>query len=172
MDDKSKKSDVVPVKKGTAVSRAEPRHLLSPFEDMERLFEDFFPRSLLRHYRHGLSSASELTTPFEGRMPKVDVIDRDNEVFVRAELPGVDKKDIDISMTDNTVTIKGETRKEEKQEKGDYYRCETSHGAYTRTLSLPSEVNSEKTKAVFKDGVLELTLPKLERTKRRNIKVA
>ena len=172
MDDKSKKSDVVPVKKETGVSRAEPRHLLSPFENMERLFEDFFPRSLLRHYRHGLPLASELTTPFEGRMPKVDVIDRDDEIFVRAELPGVDKKDVDISMTDNTVTIKGETRKEEKEEKGDYYRCETSHGAYTRTLSLPSEVNADKTRAIFKDGVLELTLPKIERAKRRTIKVA
>jgi HSP20 family protein len=104
-------------------------------------------------------------------MPKVDIIDRDDEVFIRAELPGVDKKDIDISMTDNTVTIKGETRKEEKEEKGDYFRRETSHGCYTRTLSLPADVNTDKTNATFKDGVLELTMPKIERAKRRNIEV-
>ena len=172
MDEKTKKSDVIPVKKEAAVTPAEPRHLLSPFENMERLFEDFFPRSLLRHYRTGLPSASDLVVPFAGHVPKIDVIDREDEIFVRAELPGVDKKDIDISMTDNSITIKGETRKEEKEEKGDYYRCETSHGTYTRTLSLPAEVNSEKTKAVLKDGILELTLPKREHAKRRNIKVA
>lgn len=92
-------------------------------------------------------------------MPKVDIIDRDDEIFVRAELPGIDKKDIDISMTDYTLTIKGETKKQEKEEKGDYYRCETSQGSYMHTLSLPAEVNSDKAKTKFKDGVLELTLP-------------
>lgn len=171
MSEKSKKAEVVPVKKEKGMTRAEPRHLLSPFENMERLFEDFFPRSMLRHYRLGLPSASELTAPFEGRMPKVDIIDRDDEILVRAELPGVDKKDIDISMTDNTITIKGETQTEEKEEKGNYYRCETTHGAYSRTLSIPVDVNSDKTNATFKDGVLEITLPKKEQAKRRNIKI-
>ena len=156
------------------MARAEPMHLLSPFEDMEKLFEGFFPRSMLRQFKYDWPSTSKLAAPFEGHMPKVDIVDRfdrDNETFVRAELPVVDKKDIDISMTDNTVTIKGETKKEEKEEKGDFYRCETSRGSYTRTLTLPDEVNSEKTKATFKDGVLELTMPKMERAKRRNIKV-
>lgn len=171
MAKESKKADVVPVKKEKEVLRAEPRHLLSPFEDMERLFEDFFPRSWLRHYRHGWPATSTLAAPFEGRLPKVDIIDRDNEVMVRAELPGVDKKDIDISMTDNTITIKGKTSKEEKEEKGEYYRCETSRGSYTRTLTLPAEVDSDKAKASFKDGVLEMTIPKAERAKRRNIRV-
>jgi len=169
MAEKNKKTEVVPVKK--EVASAEPRHLLSPFEDMERLFEDFFPRTWLRRYKQDWPSTGMLSQPFEGRMPKVDVIDRENEIFIRAELPGVDKKDIDISMTDNTVTIKGETRKEEKEEKGDYYRCETSRGSYTRTLSLPADVNTDKANATFKDGVLELTMPKREEAKRRKIKV-
>lgn len=169
MAEKEKKSEVVPVKKEAA--RAEPQHLLSPFEDMERLMEDFFPRSWLRRYKHEWPSFGTLSQPFKGQMPKVDIIDRDDEIFIRAELPGVDKKDIDISMTDNTVTIKGETSKEEKEEKGDYYRCETSRGSYTRTLSLPAGVNAEKTSATFKDGVLELTMPKMEQAKRRNIEV-
>jgi HSP20 family protein len=99
------------------------------------------------------------------------VIDRDNEVVVKAELPGVDKKDIDISVTQNTVTIKGTTSHEEKEEKGDYYRCEISRGSYSRTLSLPADVDEEKTKAEFKDGILELTMPKKKKSKRHTIKV-
>lgn len=169
MADKSKKADVVPVNKD--VSRGEPKHLLSPFDNIEKLFEDFFPRSMLRQFKSEWPSTSTLAAPFEGGMPKVDIIDRDDEIFVRAELPGVNKKDIDISMTDYTLIIKGETKKHEKEEKGDYYRFETSQGSYIRTLSLPAEVNSDKAKTSFKDGVLELTLPKMERAKRRTIKV-
>lgn len=169
MAEKNKKADIVPVKKETA--HIEPRHLLSPFENIEKIFEDFFPRSMLRQFKHEWPSGGTLTTAFEKSMPKVDIIDRDDEIFVRAELPGIDKKDIDISMTDYTLTIKGETKKQETEEKGDYYRCETSQGSYIRTLSLPAEVNADKAKASFKDGLLELSLPKMERAKRRNIKV-
>jgi len=104
-------------------------------------------------------------------MPRVDIVDRDDELVVKAESPGVDKKDLDISVTDNAVTIKGSTSHEEKEEKGDYYRCEISSGAYSRTLVLPSEVEADKAKANFKDGVLELTLPKLKKAKRHTIKV-
>jgi HSP20 family protein len=92
-------------------------------------------------------------------------------VIVKAELPGVDKKDLDISVTQNTVTIKGTTSHEEKEEKGDYYRCEMSHGSYSRTLSLPADVDEKKSKAKFKNGVLELTLPKLKKSKRHTVKV-
>ncbi len=84
MAETEQKAEVVPVKK--EVARTEPRHLLNPIEDMERLFEDFFPRSLLRQYKHGFPTSSELAAPFEGQMPKVDIIDRDNEIFIRAEL--------------------------------------------------------------------------------------
>lgn len=104
-------------------------------------------------------------------MPKVDVIDRDDEVVVRAEIPGVAKDDLDISVTDNTVTIKGETKRESKEEKGDYYRCEISRGTFARTLPLPANVDSDSAKAKFEDGVLELTIPKVEKAKRRTIKV-
>ena len=108
---------------------------------------------------------------FEGKTPSVDVIEKDDEVIVKAELPGVDKKDLDISVTNNTVTIKGSTSHEEKEEKGDYYRSEISRGSYSRTLSLPAEVDEEKTKAKFKNGILKLTLPKLKKSKRHNVKV-
>lgn len=148
-----------------------PRRSLSPFEEMDRLMEGLFPRNWLRSFRWDWPAAGDLAAPFEGRLPKVDVIDRDDEVVVRAELPGVDKKDLDVSVTENTVTIKGSTSREEKEEKGDYYRCEITRGAFTRTVALPGDVESSKVRAAFKDGVLELTLPKVEKSRRRPVKV-
>ena len=155
-----------------AVEKVQPARMLSPFEEMERLFESSFPRGWLRPHRWGWPSWGELPAPFEGKTPSVDVIDRENEVVVKAELPGVDKKDLDISVTNNTVTIKGKTSHEEKEEKGDYYRCEISRGEYSRTLALPAEVDESNAKANFKDGILELTLPKKEKAKRRKIDVS
>ncbi len=151
--------------KGQEVQKVSPARALSPFEEMDRMFDNFFRRGWMRPWRFEWPGFPEM------RMPKVDVIDRDNEIVVRAEVPGVDKKNIDISVSDNAVTIKGETRHEEKEEKGDYYRCETTHGAFSRTVALPSAVDGTKAKASFKDGMLELTLPKLEKAKRHSIKV-
>jgi HSP20 family protein len=106
-----------------------------------------------------------------GGVPKVDVIDRDNEVVVKAEMPGVKKDDIRVSLVGNVMTIKGETKREEKEEKGDYYRCEISRGEFSRMLTLPAEVDESKAKAELHDGVLEVTLPKIETAKKRDIKV-
>ena len=153
------------------LQKAEPKRALSPFEEMDRLFEDYFSRGWMRPFRWEWPSLGELAKPFEGKMPKVDVIERDDEVVVKAELPGVDKKDLDVSVTENSVTIKGTTSHEEKEEKGDYYRCEISRGAYARTVALPSYVDADKAKANFKDGVLELKLPKVEKSKRRSIEI-
>ena len=153
------------------VTQSKPAHSLSPFEEMERMFENFSSRGWLRPFRWDRPLSSEIAAPFEGKMPKVDVIDRDSEILIKAELPGVEKKDLDISMTKNTVTIKGNTQHKEEEEKGDYYRCEISSGSYLRTLTLPADVDEDKAKAKFKDGVLELTLPKLETAHRRSIEV-
>ena len=153
------------------LQKAEPRRALSPFEEMDRMFEDFFPRGWMRPFRWEWPSLGEMAKPFEGKMPKVDVIDRDDEVVVKAELPGVEKKDLDVSVTETSVTIKGTTSHEEKEEKGDYYRCEISRGAYARTVALPSYVDADKAKASFKDGVLELKLPKVKKSKRRSIEI-
>lgn len=144
--------------------------LMSPFEEMERMMEGFVPRGWLRPGWEWPSWA-RVPMPFEGRMPKVDVIDREDEVVVKAELPGVDKKDLEVSMTDNAVTVRGSTSREEKEEKGDYFRSEIARGSFSRTIPLPAEVNGDKARAQFKDGILELTLPKLEKSKRRSIKV-
>jgi len=158
---------------GKEVEVTRPSRALSPFEEMDRMFDRWFdyalPRGLLRSFRQ-LPSWGELA-PLEARMPKVDVVDRDDEVLVRAEIPGVEKDNLDVSISENTVTIKGETKHEEKEEKGEYYRCEISQGAFARTVTLPDYVDTEKSKAKFKDGVLELTLPKIEKAKRHSIKI-
>jgi HSP20 family protein len=140
---------------------------LSPFEEMDQMFNNFFPRGWLHPSRMDWFS----TPVLERGIPRVDVIDRDDEVMIRAELPGVAKKDLDVSVSDNSVTIKGSTNKEVKEEKGDYFRSEISHGSFTRTVALPSDVNSEKVQAEFKNGILELLMPKVEKAKKRTIKI-
>lgn len=154
---------------------AAPARALSPFEEMDRVFErmeSLFPRGWMRPLRWEHPAFGELTKSLElPPVPKVDVIDRDNEIVVRAEVPGVDKKDLDVSVTENTVTVKGTTSHEEKEEKGDYFRSEISRGSFSRTVGLPGNVDSGAAKASFKDGVLELVMPKVEESKRRSIKV-
>ena len=165
------KQDVYVSTKGREVQRPTPVRALSQFEEVDRMFESFFPRAWTGPMRWARPSWNGLAVPFEGRLPSVNVLDRDAEIFVRAEVPGVERKDLDVSVTDKTVTIKGFTPYEDKEEKGDYYCCEISRGAFTRTVALPGEVNCDKAKAIFKDGVLEMTLPKLEMSKRHSIKV-
>ena len=161
-----KKSDV-PIRK-TPASRA-----LGPIDELERMYERMFPRGWLRphHWDWDFPGFRDFAEGFETKVPKVDVIDRDEEVLVRAEIPGVEKKDLDVSLSDNTVTIKGSTSHEEKQEKGDYFRSEISTGSFSRTLTLPADVDGAKAKATFKNGVLELLLPKLADSRRRTITI-
>ena len=160
-------------KKKTALKKkkASPETALTSFEEMDRMFDDFFSRGWMRPFRFSHPSWSHLPAPFKGRTPQVDMVDRDKEIFIKAELPGVDKKDLEISMTSNSVTIKGSTKAEEKEEKGDYHRCEISQGSFTRSLSLPAEVDTDKAKAKFKHGVLKLTIPKIKTSKRKSVKV-
>ena len=157
-------------RKDVVVSKGEPQRLparwLSPFEELDRMFDEFLGRGWLRPHRWERPLLAEV------KVPDVDVIDREEEVLVRAEVPGVKKDDIEVSISGNMLTIKGETKREEKEEKGDYYRCEISRGAFARTLALPAEVDQAKAKAELKDGVLELTLPKVEKSKRHTIKVS
>lgn len=159
------------VAKGGEVERPRGR-AMSPFDEMERMMEEFFPGSLMRPGRWGWGPrGSGLAAPFEGRWPKVDVVEQDNQVVVRAEVPGVKKEDLDVSITDNSVTIRGTTQEEKTEEEGDYYHREISRGSFSRTVTLPGGVDGDKAKASFKDGMLELTLPKEERSKRRKVKV-
>jgi HSP20 family protein len=157
------KGSEVTVSQGKGTLERMPR--ATPFGEVERLFDDFFGRRWPRPF------AWE-RFPEMPAMPSVDVIDRDDEVVVRAEVPGYKKEDIEVSVSDSSLTIKGETKTEEKEEKGDYYRCEISRGAFTRTVELPAAVDDSKAKASMRDGVLELTLPKLEKAKRHTIAIS
>lgn len=169
----SKKTDKTD--EGKEVQKVEqpvtPTRLMSPFEEMDRLMESFFPRHWMRPFRWEMPSWAELGAPLEMKMPRVDVIDRDDEVVVKAEIPGVGKDDLEVSMTDTTVTIKGCTSHESKEEKGNYFRSEISRGSFSRTVALPSDVDSDRAKAVFKDGILELIIPKVEKSKRKTIPI-
>ncbi len=158
-------------KRATQAQPGRTRRALSPFDSMDQMLEDWFPRGWVRPRTRDWPQLREVPFAFEGNVPRVDVIDREDEVFVRAELPGVDKKDLDIAVSDNTVIIKGSTRHQETEEKGDFYRCEIAHGAFSRTVLLPVEVDAEKVKSTFKDGVLELEFAKLQKAKRRAIKI-
>lgn len=148
-------------------------HTLRRFDEMDRMFdrmfEEFFPRGWLRPFHFGRGWWPEVA--YEGREPRIDVIDHEDHVLVRAEIPGVEKQDVDVSLTEDTVTIKAHSGHEEKEEEEHYYRHEITRGAFARTLPLPCHVKGEKAKAHFKDGVLELTLPKVEKSKRQSVKV-
>jgi len=114
--------------------------------------------------------------PFEGRIgafsPKVDVTENEKEFRISAELPGMDDKDIDVSLQNDMLTIRGE-KKEEKEDKGkDYYRMERSYGSFSRTIPLPVEVETNKVDAKFKKGVLTITLPKTEKAVSENKKIS
>ena len=136
----------------------------SPFDEMDRLMDRLRDREWMRPL-WGRWSA------LEPQLPKVDVIERDKEVLVRAEVPGMKREDLDVSVSDSTVTIKGQSRRESETEEGDYYRCEITRGAFARTLALPSEVDADKVQAKFADGILEVTLPKVKQARRRKVEV-
>jgi HSP20 family protein len=162
-------------KKEGELERVEPSRALSPFEEMDRYFNhmmsDFIGRGWLRPMGWERPWLSGFESLADFRAPRVDVINRDDDVLVRAEIPGVDKNDLEVSVSEDSVTIKGETKREEKESKGDYFRSEISRGSFARTVGLPSFVNADEAKASFKDGVLELTLPKVEKAKRRTIDI-
>jgi HSP20 family protein len=154
--------------KDVTVSKGSLERLPRPalFSDIDRMFDDFVGRRWLRPF------GWERPLAEMPAVPSVDVIDREEEVVVRAEVPGYKKEEIEISVADSSLTIKGETKTEEKEEKGDYYRCEISRGAFARTVSLPAAVDDSKAKASMKDGMLELTLPKVEKSKRHTISIS
>ncbi len=152
-------------------TKTEESRSLHPLEEMDRMFENLFTRGWLRPFRWDMPAFEDFRMPFGGKVPRVDVIDREKEVVIRAEIPGVDKKDIEVTMTDAAVTIKGTTKKEKKEKKEDYFRSEISKGSFSRTVGLPDNVDGAKAKASFTDGVLELTVPKVKGSKRHSIKV-
>ena len=152
----------VPVRKEAAPSPVEHRDLFTMMRDMERMMEETFRRPFMGFdwpiFRHLL--------PEGGRMgdltPMVDMYEEGTEVVVKAELPGIRKEHISVGLEGNTLTITGERKEEEKVERKDYLRLERSHGAFTRTLTLPEGLDTDKVHASFTDGVLEIRIPRHE----------
>ena len=136
--------------------RSEERSLAErdPFSylrnQVNRVFDDFWGESWLAPGR-------EIAAGF---WPQVDVSQTDKEIKVSAEIPGVEPKDIDVSVEDGILTIKGEKKYEREEKEKGQYRMERSYGSFERTIELPAEVDESKAKAEFKKGVLRLTLPK------------
>jgi HSP20 family protein len=143
------------------IVRWEPfRDLISLREAMDRLFEESFIRP-----RAGWLA------PLGAEALVVDVYETDQDVVVKSSVPGVKPEDIDITITGDTLTIKGETKAKEKVERANYIRQERRYGAFSRSLTLPTTIVAEKAKAEFENGVLTLTLPKAEEVKPKTIKV-
>ena len=136
--------------------KVEPTKALTPFQEMEKRFqemekrfEDFFrrPFSLMPSWLPRLKMPE-----IEEISPSIDILTEGDNVVVKAELPGMKKEDIDINLTKDTITISGEKKKEEKVEKKDYYSFERSYGSFKRSFTLPTEVQTKKASAKFKDG--------------------
>ena len=104
-------------------------------------------------------------------LPSVDVSETKNDLVIKAELPGLDPKDIDISMNNGYLTIKGEKKNEKEERDENYHLIERSYGSFTRSVRLPREVQSDKITASFKNGILKITLPKSEEAKKKEIKI-
>jgi len=124
--------------------------LIEPFEDMER----FMGRQAM-----------------QGFTPAIDVYETKDEVVVETPLAGIDPKDVDISVENEILTIKGETKKESEVEDKNYYRKEVASGSFFRTVALPSRVVADKAEASFADGMLKIVIPKAEEAKPKTIKV-
>jgi len=108
---------------------------------------------------------------FEGWEPAVDIFEDHDRIFVRAELPGMKREDISVSLEGSTLTIAGERKHEEDRKDGDTYRSERYFGRFQRTITLPHAVNAEKIEANYTDGILSVTLPKSEESRLKKIEV-
>ena len=108
---------------------------------------------------------------FAGHSPRVDVYQTEDEVVVKAEIPGVSREDLSLYVDDRSVRISGETRREEKYSENDTYRSEKFYGSFSRTIPLPVEVKPDEAKADYKDGILSIIVPKSEPSKSKGRKI-
>lgn len=165
MTKKDKNKDIVNVTQKTTPDGSN----LVTFDDLDRWFDDFLSRRWLQPFGWKFPEWPEKDLSFN--LPKVDILDHDHEIEIQAALPGVKKEDLDVSISESSITIRATTRTEQKQENKQYYRQEISRGEFQRTITLPATVDSEQAKASFKDGILDITLPKSEKSKRKSIEV-
>jgi len=145
-----------------AVVRWNPfQDLVSLQERMNRLFEQTLDRS--RGEREVMVAGTWA--------PAVDIYETPESIVLQAELPGLGKDDIDIQVRDNVLTLKGERRSEKEVKEGNYLRVERAYGGFQRAFTLPAAVQADKIRAVFKDGVLDVSIPKAEEAKPKQIKI-
>jgi HSP20 family protein len=143
------------------------------FDEMDRLFDRY-----VRGWGFGPSRLPRVRWPefrwpegFEMLSPHVDVYEDGKQVVLTAEIPGVRKEDLDIDVSEHAVTIRGEKKEEEEKEKKDYYRVERSYGSFSRTVPIPPGADHSRAKASFRDGVLEIRVPKKPEARKKKIKV-
>ncbi len=156
-------------KEKAALVKREEMQPVFPFAEMEQYFDNFFrnPFSMPAHplMSQGMPRMMEMS-------PSVDIFEDGDDVVVKAEIPGVKKEDLDVTITDNSLTISGEKKQEEKVDKKDFHRVERSYGTFSRSFRLPEDVNGSKAKANFKDGLLEVRLPRTKEAKQKKIEIA
>jgi HSP20 family protein len=134
--------------------RREPLEMFDSLRDeMERLWGQFWPLPTLRPERRPMLTSAALA-------PRVDVFEKDGNLIVKAELPGVEKDDIQVTLDRGDLEIRGERKSESEVKEENYYRMERSYGSFYRRLPLGIEIAPEQIKATYNDGVLEITLPK------------
>lgn len=146
-----------------ALARWTPyRDMMSVRDEMNRVLNEVFGRG-----------TNDETAWFSGAWsPPVDIYETDDALVMKAELPGFSKDDISIEMKENTLVIKGERKREDEVKEGSYHRTERVYGAFQRSFMLPTTVDQEKVRAAYKDGVLELHLPKVQAAQPKRIAVS
>ena len=155
--------DLMPWRSGGMTSRAgegEQYPMDSLHREINRVFEDFF-RDMDRPW--GLAGAAAPAVS----MPRIDVTEDEHAWHVEAELPGLERKDVELGVEDGVLTISGQKKQESEEKKKDYYRRERSYGSFHRALALPGGVDETKIKASMKNGVLSIDLPKSEQAKQK-----
>ncbi len=135
-------------------------------DEMERL------RKEMDNLWNRLSGETSLTKSFQrGWAPTTDTTETSDAIHIKAELPGMDPDDIDVSISGDTLTIRGEKKQEEEKQEEQYHYRECFYGAFQRSFRLPAEVQTDKIEASFEKGVLKITLPKSEETQKKEIKI-
>ncbi len=118
-----------------------------------------------------LTELARTAQVFGGWTPAIDMYEDKDNLYVRVEVPGMRKEDIEVSLHDGSLSISGERKAENRQEEHEVYRAERFYGRFQRTVSLPCDVSNDKVKAQYKDGILSVTLPKTEQAKPKHIEV-
>ena len=172
MANESKQDIAVVAKPRTEVAESRPAQMFSPIDEVERLFDRLMPRGWLAPTAWNWPLWGAFDEARQSvRVPKIDVIERDKDILIRVEMPGVEKKDLEVSVSDSALTIKGVVSRASKEQKKDYFRCEIAQGNFSRSLSFPAGVDASNISANLKDGILEVLLPKEESAQRRTVEV-